>query len=274
VTATAAPLGAGARPSAGRVFLARTASRHPEWWIVAIALAAWVAVVASHIWPDQPVAGAAHHHAGDHPAGHVPAAASTSAVESYLHAGAAWLLMVLAMMLLVGIPRVRFVAAVCPGRIRARSIAQTVAGVLLVWVLVGAVISVVPIVVPTATTSDAPLAFVAIWLVAAAWQLTPWKWTALLRCHGVRVPRREADGWARVQMGARHGAWCVASCGPAMVAMVLTGHPLLLMIGLTVGLATERVATRPVQAFRLVGAATTVLAVVTVGVGALGVLGT
>ena len=72
------------------------------------------------------------------------------------------------------------------------------------------------------------------------------------------------------RMGALHGAWCVASCGPAMVAMVLTGHPLLLMIGLTVGLATERVATRPVRGFRLVGAATTILAVATVGAGFLG----
>jgi predicted metal-binding membrane protein len=273
VTATTTPPGAVARPSAARVFLARTASRHPEWWIVAIALGAWVAVVGPHIWPDQPIAGAVHDHAGHHPAGHVPAGASTSAVGSYLHAGTAWLVMVLAMMLLVGIPRVRFVAAVCPGRIRARAIAQTVAGVLLAWVAVGAVISVVPIVVPTATAIDAPLAFVAIWLVAAAWQLTPWKWTALQRGHGVRVPRREGDGAARVQMGARHGAWCVASCGPAMVAMVLTGHPLLLMIGLTVGLATERVATRPVPAFRMVGLATTVLAVAAVGAGALSILG-
>ena len=71
-------------------------------------------------------------------------------------------------------------------------------------------------------------------------------------------------------MGARHGAWCVASCGPAMVAMALTGHPLVLMVGLTIGLATERVAARPVHAFRLVGAATAILAVATVGAGALG----
>ena len=178
--------------------------------------------------------------------------------------------MVLAMMLLVGIPRVRFVAAVCPGRIRTRAIAQTVAGVLAVWLVLGLATSVIPVIVPTATASGAPVAFVAIWLVAAAWQLTPWKWTALRRCHGVRVPRREGDGWARARMGALHGAWCVASCGPAMVAMVLTGHPLLLMIGLTVGLATERVATRPVRGFRLVGVATTILAVATVGAGFLG----
>jgi predicted metal-binding membrane protein len=111
---------------------------------------------------------------------------------------------------------------------------------------------------------------VAIWLAAAAWQLTPWKWSALRRCHGVRVPRREGDGRARLRTGAVHGAWCVASCGPAMVAMVVTGHPLLLMVGLTFGLATERVAMRPVRAIRLVAASTTVLALATAGAVALG----
>ena len=223
-------------------------------------------MIASSIWPDQAIAGAVHDHAGHH----MPSAASASAAESYLRAGTAWVLMILAMMLVVGIPRVRLVAAVCPGRIRARAIAQTVAGVVLAWVLLGLVVSVIPVVVPTATASGAPLAFVAIWLVAAAWQLTPWKWTALRRCHGVHVPRREGDGVARLRMGARQSVWCIASCGPAMVAMVLTGHPLVLMVGLTIGLATERVAARPVHAFRLVGAATAILTVATVGAGVLG----
>ena len=265
MTVTSASPGAVSRPSAVRTLLARTASRHPEWWIVAIALGAWGAVVVPHLWPDQPLAGAVH----DHAQHHMPTAA-LSWGESYLHAGTAWLVMVLAMMLLVAVPRVRFVAAVCPGRIRTRAIAQTVAGVLLVWIALGLLTSVIPIVVPAVTAGDAPWAFIAIWLTAAAWQLTPWKWTALLRCHGVRVPRREGDGRARVRMGARHGAWCVASCGPAMVAMVLTGHPLPLMIGLTIGLAGERGATRPRRGIRLVAVATSVIGLATVGAAALG----
>ena len=244
--------------------LARASSRHREWWVVAIALAAWGIVVAPYVWPGEPIA--VHHHAGHH----MPSASTPSAAESYLHAGTAWSSMVLAMMLLVGVPRVRYVAAVCPGRIRTRAIAQTVAGVVLVWLVLGMVVSVIPVVVPTVTAGGATVAFVAIWLVAAAWQLTPWKWTALLRCHSVRVPRRDADGWARVGAGAVHGAWCVASCGPAMVAMVLTGHPLVLMVGLTIGLATERVATRPARAIRLVAATTAALALAAAGAGSLG----
>ena len=117
-------------------------------------------------------------------------------------------------------------------------------------------VSVIPVVVPTRRAE--PPAFVVVWLLAAAWQLTPWKWSALRRCHGVRVPRRETDGRARLRTGAVHGVWCGASCGPAMVAMVLTGHPLVLMVGLTIGLTTERVAARPVRAMRLVAATTTV----------------
>ena len=253
------------RPSAARVVLARASSRHPEWWLVGIALVAWVAVVMPYVWPDQPIAGAVHH--GGH---HMAATAPTSATETSLHAATAWFVMVLAMMLLVAVPRVRYVAAVCPGRIRTRAIAQTVGGVVLVWTALGLVISVVPIVVPTATAGGATLAFVVIWLLAAAWQLTPWKWSALLRCHGVRVPRREGDGVARVRMGAVHGVWCVASCGPAMMAMALTGHPLVLMVGLTIGLAAERVATRPVRAIRLVAATMTALALAIAGAIALG----
>ncbi len=159
MTVTSASPGAVSRPSAVRTLLARTASRHPEWWIVAIALGAWGAVIVPHLWPDQPLAGAVH----DHAQHHMPTAA-LSWGESYLHAGTAWVVMVLAMMLLVAVPRVRFVAAVCPGRIRTRAIAQTVAGVLLVWIALGLLTSVIPIVVPAVTAGDAPWAFIAIWL--------------------------------------------------------------------------------------------------------------
>jgi predicted metal-binding membrane protein len=109
---------------------------------------------------------------------------------------------------------------------------------------------------------------------ATRWDCTPWKWAALRRCHGVRVPRRKGDRQARLRMGAVHGTWCVVSCGPAMVAMVamvVIGHPLALMVGLTLGLTTERVAMRPARAIRLVAATTTLLALATAGAGALGV---
>ena len=73
---------------------------------------------------------------------------------------------------------------------------------------------------------------------------------ALARCHAIRVPRGMADGRGRLTAGMTYSGWCVVSCGPAMVAMAVTGHPLLLMIVLTVGLTAERVAHRPVRATR------------------------
>ena len=70
--------------------------------------------------------------------------------------------MVLAMMPVVGIPASQVVAAVCPGGPRP-VIAQTVAGVVARRVVLGLVVSVIPVVVPTATAGGDPLAFLAIW---------------------------------------------------------------------------------------------------------------
>lgn len=241
-------------PGRARVALARFTARHPEWWMVAVVVAAWVVLLGSVTWGPMvgfgdAGAGHAHHGGADMRAVATPSSLSLPA------AATAWLLMVVAMMGAVTIPRIRHVAQCCLGRARVRAIAQTSAGVLLAWSAVGVPVLGMAALVPTLDAERLPLAFAGVWLAAAAWQLTPWKIMALGRCHQTRVPRGLADGAARVAAGARYGGWCAASCGPAMAAMALTGHPMAFMVLLTAGFTAERLVHRPHRAVRHVAAA-------------------
>lgn len=240
-------------PAPARVALARFTARHPEWWVVAVVVAAWMVLVG---WgTGGPVvevgrAGAGHAHHGGAGTG----AGATSSTMLPAEA-TTWLLMVVAMMGAVTVPRIRHVAQCCLGRARVRAIAQTSAGVLLAWSAVGIPVLALVAVAPAIDARGTPLAFAGVWLVAAAWQVTPWKITALRRCHRTRVPRGMAAGPARVAAGAAYGGWCAASCGPAMAAMALTGHPMAMMALLTAGLTAERLAHRPHRVARRVAAA-------------------
>jgi hypothetical protein len=253
-------------PAPLTVAVARFTSRHPEWWVVLAAAVAWVAL----LWTvptevptgvptvEVPTVGAADHGAL-HAAAHGPAPSSPPWSAAVLGSGAtAWLLMVLAMMGPVMVPRVRHVAATCVGRVRAAATAATVAGALLVWSVVGVGVIGASAVGLTLDPGRMPLAVAGVGLLVAAYQLSPAKATALSRCHAIRVPRGEADGLGRLTAGVAYSGWCVVSCGPAMVAMALTRHSLLLMVVLTVGLTAERVAHRPRRAVRRLAAAVAV----------------
>lgn len=85
---------------------------------------------------------------------------------------------------------------------------------MLVW-LPGAIASVAwhmfrPIPVPFATALGLAL--------AGAWELTPCKRRARKRC------RQGAAEGSPFGFGARNGRLCLISCGPAMAAIVVSGH--------------------------------------------------
>ncbi|WP_447155567.1 copper chaperone [Nakamurella sp. GG22] len=177
-----------------------------------------------------------------------------SGTDSYLVAAGSWLLMVVAMMGPAMVPRVRHVAQCCVGRARTHAIAETLTGALLIWTAVGVLVVGLVTVSPVLDAGNSPVAFGVAWLLVAGWQLSASKVSALARCHAIRIPRGVADGRGRLTAGVAYSGWCVVSCGPAMVAMALTGHPLLLMIVLTIGLIAERVAHRPVRVARRLAA--------------------
>jgi hypothetical protein len=240
-------------PARVRVHAARFVARHPEWWVVAMALCAWSVLLAPLVSSALHAGPARQGKAGmpgmvGMPGMQTAAGAAglrPPGVAALLVGGArAWVLMVLAMMLPVLVPRVRRAASRCVGKVRNRAVAQTLAGTLLVWCWVGAVVVAVGAVVPALSARRQPFAFIAVWLAAALWQLTPVKRRALRSCHRVRVPGGAAEGWARVRAGTAHAMWCAASCGPAMAAMAFTGHSLVSMVVLSIGLTAERVAHR------------------------------
>lgn len=231
-----------------QVGAARFTARHPEWWLVVASAVAWVLIL------RMPAGLQGRHHSG----------------ADYLTAAGSWLLMVVAMMGPVMVPRVRHVAQCCVGRARTRAIAETLTGALLIWTAVGVLVVGLLTVSPLLDARDSPVAFGVAWLLVVGWQLSASKLSALARCHAIRIPRGMTDGRGRLTAGVAYSGWCVVSCGPAMVAMALTGHPLVLMIVLTIGLTAERVAHRPVRAARRLATGIAVAAAVTVIVAIVG----
>jgi predicted metal-binding membrane protein len=217
---------------------------------------AWVAVVGHGIRHGAGAATGHAHHGASVAAGQAHHVAATSGMAERLVAGTdAWLVMVVAMMVPVVLPRVRLVARCSVGRVRNAAIAQTAVGAMLPWLALGAAVVPLVAVLPGVT----PITWVAAWAMAAAWQVTPPKWVALRRCHAVRISRGVGDGWRRLHAGAAHGAWCVVSCGPLMAVMAWSGHPVVFAVLLAVGLVAERVAHRPDRASRRLAAAVVAL---------------
>jgi hypothetical protein len=219
----------------------RFTARHPEWWVVALAAAAAVVLLAF------PMAhGVGAHHAEGGMAGRL----------------SSWTLMTMAMMLPVFVPRARRVARTSIGRIRNRAIAETVAGYLAVWLAVGAGVIVL---VHPGGSAGGPGVLVAAWVLPALWQCTRVRYRALHRCHAVGSPPGTRDGRRRVLAGMAYGRWCAITCGPAMAAAAVTDLPPALMGALAAGLLAERIAQRPRTASLRLAAAMAAGALVAAG---------
>jgi len=150
-----------------------------------------------------------------------------------------WTLMVVAMMLPLTLPGVRFVVSRVPRRRRTATALLFVGGYLLPWLALALpAVGLVQLAWPHGTLGGA-----AAFAAAAAWSLGPIRRRALWTCHatapiGVRGPR----WWRGVGgLGLRHGRACLVGCGPAMLACALTGHSALAMIvGCVVGVWERR----------------------------------
>lgn len=181
--------------------LHRFGGRHPEWWVAAAAVGAWV-------W----LAAAPHPHAGHRMA-----------------PGTLWLgTIVVAMMLPLTLPGVRHVARSSPGR-RHAAIAEFLAGYLAVWML--AMLALAAVVSAAASVAGWAAAGAVAALAAAAWEVAPARARHQRRCERtVPLPPR---GWRadadRARFGARAGVSCVGTCWALMAACVAVPHGLAVM---------------------------------------------
>jgi predicted metal-binding membrane protein len=193
-------------PRTVRRFLAR----HPEWWALAAAAAAWAMMVAlPH--PDAS-------HAGHH--GHAPSAGPGALAMAA---------MVVAMMLPMAIPGIRHAASSSRER-RQRAVTGYVMGYLAVWLLA----------MPAIAAGWTRAASLAGWTAAAAgtvafaalWEALPLRHRLAHRCR--RTVPLARHGWRAdadcARYGATSGVACVGTCWALMAACVAFAHSLPVMV--------------------------------------------
>jgi predicted metal-binding membrane protein len=229
--------------------LALTLQWRPEWRVAAVATVAWLALLAG--------LGMHRAHFGPH---HSPAGVMAGLPG--------WSVMVVAMMVPVTLPAVRYVGLNSMRRRRQRAMALYSTVYVGAWALFGV----------TALGTDHLLTvhlglsrsvLLALALVAAAgWQLTRAKRRALFAC-GRTVPlpplgRRADAGCARFAL--LHALRCMQSCWAIMLVMVAVGHSgLAWMVALTALVCAEELTvrgrrlTRPAAAVLAVAAAAVAL---------------
>jgi predicted metal-binding membrane protein len=157
--------------------------------------------------------------------------------EPYLANLSGWIVMVVAMMVSGALADVRIVALSSMWDRRQRTIGVFLASYLCVWIGFGAV-----------AIGVAAGASVGVLLgLAAAWELSTWKWRAVRRCHLIEAlpPRGARADAACARAGLRYGSRCVVSCWPLMLAMAAAGHQAVaLMALLTVVVTAEKLLVR------------------------------
>lgn len=194
--------------------------RHPEWWSLGIAAAAWAVLVARAVLDPM-----GHHSAWPELTG-------------------TWLLMVLAMMVPLQRFSIRVTATRSLWRRRDRGIGGFLLGYLSPWLGIGACVAALE-----PLLGRLPWLPVVGFAVAAAWQLTPVKARALRACHQ-SIPLAP-HGW-RADRDCFHFGWltgthCLLSCWALMLACVLAGHSLTAMLCASVVGVAERYVVQPRQ---------------------------
>lgn len=182
---------------------------HPEWWLVSLGLAAWIATIRAAFAQS----GHELHHRA-----------------SFAGDLVAWLVMVTAMMLPVIVFQAREVAFRSFAERRHQSMALFLAGYLAPWAAFAA-----------AATSlrwfswtESPWVIAALCALAAGWAMTPVRDRAMTVVYSF-APAIAPDGWQSVRdcvmSGTTVGSWCVVSCWPLMLACALSNHDLTIVIG-------------------------------------------
>jgi predicted metal-binding membrane protein len=182
--------------------------RHPQWWLVALAVVGWTIVLTTT------------------PSAFVALCLATGASEnSRVIAGmgflAHWLAMVAAMMLPLALPMARHVAARSLWRDRHRAMGWFALGYLTPWMLAGAACGTIAWLVDGSRAAP-----IVACVLAAMWHWTPARRAALRRCHRILpvAPGGHEGRRSCLAFGLFHGGACVTTCASLMVAVVLAGH--------------------------------------------------
>jgi predicted metal-binding membrane protein len=172
-----------------------------------------------------------------------------------------WELMVLAMMGPALLPGLRHVYTNSLTWRRKRAMVEFASTYFLVWGVFGFVALGGVHVLPGASTKTLLIAALAL---AALWELTASKRSALRDCHQT-IPLPPSGFTAEVaaaRFGLRHGLACLRSCWPLMLIMALLPlGQLWWMVGLSVLVSCERFVDRPRRVTRLAAAALAVGAI-------------
>jgi predicted metal-binding membrane protein len=223
----------------------------PEWQVAAVAALAWLAFFAGP---------------GMQHAQHGPEHSAAGAIGGL----SGWVLMVVAMMVPVTLPAVRYVGLNSVRRRRQRAMALYTAVYVGAWALLGVtVLGVDHLLRVHLGLGDRVLLVLAL-LAAAGWQLTRAKRRALFAC-GRTVPLpplgRRADA-ACARFALVHALRCMQSCWALMLVMVAVGHSSLVWMGALTALVVAeeltvrwRWVTRPAAALLAVAAGAVVFGV-------------
>ena len=179
--------------------------------------------------------------------------------QSWLSSATMFLLMWLAMMVAMMLPSA--LPMFLGTRRRPVSLCVMAIGYFAVWLAAGAVIYPVGVLFAAATmrwdslSQAVPLWFGASLIAAGAFQFTRWKLTALVHCRspsGCRTscPEREAS----FGLGCKQGLTCCVCCAAPMLILTALGmmNPLII-IGVTIIIAAEKLLPRSATIARLVG---------------------
>ena len=204
--------------------------RHPEWSATALVVAAWLEVsgVVGPTFTSGAAAPMPHTAVTSLPMRSMPgmsmpmvgAGAGRPVVQSGLGWAVGWLAMATAMMVPAALPAVRALALTVTPRRRQPTIALFVTSYLIVWLLFGMVaVAFVALLRDALAVGVTTIAATAL-VVAAIWELTPWRVRSLRACQMVTLPSKSRHaGRACARAGLRHGALCAVGCWAVMLAM-------------------------------------------------------
>ena len=175
-----------------------------------------------------------------------------------------WLVMMVAMMMPSALPMFLHMGRSHAGTRTANALAiltLVAAGYFAIWLGAGAVVYALGVVfAPTAMGWESfsravPVLSGAALLAAGLFQFTPWKMTSLLRC---RAPVGCAAGCIGRRtgflLGCREGlACCVCCTAPMMIQLALGVMNPLVMVGVAIAIAAEKLLPRPEIVSRLIG---------------------
>ena len=207
------------------------AERRSQLWLSILAAAGWIGLV-THEIAHRVAAGSNDVDASvvqaDHGHGHmeVGSAGSGSVVVDVTMQAVMWAAMIAIMLPLIA-PNVRFVTLRSPVRERQRVACAIVAGWSIVWAAAAVLLAICTWLAVQGVGQVGAIAVLIV--VAVGWHLSPVKRRSAARCHRTFAPPLDADE-ASVEcrrFGTRLGVDCVASCWALMAVMGAAGHSVL-----------------------------------------------